>query len=47
MEVKGVAPNRTSGSGMNGSHGGSNHPPEWQETSHIPITLLLMTHEPP
>ena len=27
MEVNGVAPNWTSGSGMNGSHGGSNHPP--------------------
>lgn len=27
MEVKGVAPNRTSVRGMNGGHGGSNHPP--------------------
>ena len=47
MEVKGVAPNRTSVRGMNGGHGGSSHPRAWQETSHIPITLLLMTHEPP
>lgn len=27
MEVKGVATNKTSGSGMNSSHGGSNHTP--------------------
>lgn len=42
MEVKGMATNKTSGSGMNSSHGGSNHTPSPAPPQHgkKPATFL-------